>query len=184
MYRRSFPKCMIKGSFEPVPFSHMGSMGCVPKKCSLCKYLFEGECTRALKQVAGYLALDHGPCKIEGDTIPELIDSAYVTSKVYVPSKCKYCLFLSFDFIRGFYCNFEREKWGDFPRAVDWGNWSPELPNVGLESRKIVSIDLIKAVKEGKEAEAIKIFQEINKGTSIKEARDAFRELKEKLNSF
>jgi hypothetical protein len=201
MYRKAFPRCKIKGSLRPVPYGHFDFTGCIPKKCLKCKFNEEGDCTRALNQVSSSLALDYGPCEVDGDTSPELIAELHVPKigvvvvpknevldvpkigKVYVPKKCLYCLYLAFDIVRNFYCNFEREKWGDFPRAVDWGNWNPSLPNVGLASRKNVSMDLIEAVNEGKETEAIKIFREINKGASIKEARDAFKELKGKLNN-
>jgi hypothetical protein len=206
MYGRAFPKCKIKGSYKPVPFGHLILRGCIPKKCSKCKFLFEGGCDRASKQLtrlSGYLELDYGPCNVDGDTNPELIffelDKPLGELKIdfhkqidelhfpkiggfAIPKKCICCNFLSFDIINPC-CNFEREKWGDFPRALDWGNWSPDFPNVDLSSGKFVSIDLIETVQEGKEAEAIKIFRVINKGTSIKEARDAFKELKDKLDN-
>jgi hypothetical protein len=73
MYRQAFPKCEIRGSFKPVPFSHLGLESSVPKKCRKCKYFFEGSCTRAMQQVSDYLFLDYGPCKIEGNTSPEPI---------------------------------------------------------------------------------------------------------------
>ena len=189
-----FPKCKIKGSYDPVPYGHLGVLtGCIPKKCSKCKFFFEGSCVRTSKQADDTpveLELDYGPCKVDGDTSPGLIFyELHVLAKlqvptiselhvpkmvgVCVPKKCISCIFLSFHHCLPC-CNFEREKWGDFPRALDWGNWSPDIPNVDLESGKIVSIDLIDAVRKGKKVKAIKIFRKINKGTSIKEARDAF----------
>lgn len=36
--------CPIKGELDPVPFCHLGIEGSVPRKCTLCPYLFEGEC--------------------------------------------------------------------------------------------------------------------------------------------
>jgi len=36
--------CPIKGELDSVPFSHFSIEGRVPRKCTLCPYLFEGEC--------------------------------------------------------------------------------------------------------------------------------------------
>jgi hypothetical protein len=36
--------CPIEGALDSVPFCHFFIEGRVPKKCTLCPYLFEGEC--------------------------------------------------------------------------------------------------------------------------------------------
>lgn len=52
MHHIYFPVCPVDGPIEPpVRFNLMGLKGAVPKKCSECKHLFEGECTRYIKDV-------------------------------------------------------------------------------------------------------------------------------------
>lgn len=136
MYLRSFPRCTISGSVDPVPFKHMGQEGAVPKKCSECQCLFEGECLRAADQGKGFLALDHGPCPVKGETTPVLFDNRYFQSKVAAPAKCGSCSFLSISVHEGFTCTFEQEKWGAFPRELDWGDWSPELPDESARAKR------------------------------------------------
>lgn len=70
---------------------------------------------------------------------------------------------------------------GCYGKALDWGHWSPELPNIGLESGHQISMDLLQSVQEKNEVEAIKIFRNLNRGTNIKDARDAYQELSLKL---
>ncbi len=101
MHKYYFPSCKIDGPIEPaVPFNHMGITGSVPKKCSECKHLFEGGCTRYMKEVGHYLHLDHGPCGIHGPTDPVQYKSEYFLSKVEIPRKCNSCLYLMIDKIR------------------------------------------------------------------------------------
>jgi hypothetical protein len=137
-----------------------------------------------MEQTQRYLSLDHGPCPVKGPTNPALVDSLYYISKVYVPLKCLKCKHLLLDSIRGFVCNFERDRWGSFPRTLDWGLWSPEYPNLGLESGRSVSIDVIKAVQACQEAEAIKAFRSVHKDATFKEARDAYAELSAKMRDY
>lgn len=80
-----------------------------------------------MEQVRGYLALDHGPCPERGPTNPVIVETEHYTSKVFVPAKCEHCRFLELEKARGFVCNFERAKWGAFPRTLDWGTWSPTI---------------------------------------------------------
>lgn len=181
MYKSVFPRCTVSGSVEPVQYSHFIS-GAVPSKCRHCNYLFEGGCTRAMEQVQGYLSLDHGPCPVKGPTDPVLVETRYYVSKVYVPSKCSSCRHLFLESYGGFVCNFERVKWGDFPRTLDWGSWSPEHPNLGLESGRSVSVEILQAVKEKNEAIAIKAFRAVHSDATFKEAREAFAELTAKLH--
>jgi hypothetical protein len=132
MYRRAFPRCTVEGSLEPVPFSHLGLEGAIPAKCSTCSHLFEGECRRALEATQGNLALDHGPCPVAGTTQPVRVETPFYASKVFVPEKCRACRHLELDGVRGFLCTLDADRWGDFPRELDWGSWSPEHPLLGL----------------------------------------------------
>lgn len=181
MYRTVFPRCTVPGSFEPEPYSHLIN-GAVPRKCRECDHLFEGSCRRAMAQVQGYLSLDHGPCPIKGPTDPVLVETQHYLSKVYVPSKCRTCRNLLLDSIQGFVCNLEREKWGSFPRALDWGSWSPEHPNLGLQSGRSVSVEVLQAVSERNEVGAIKAFRAVHRDATLKEAREAYAELLAKVH--
>jgi hypothetical protein len=144
-------------------------------------HLFEGECTRATERLYRYFSLDHGPCPECGPTNPVLVETAIYKSKVFVPAKCEHCRFLEFDQIHGFVCDFERGKWGDFPRTLDWGAWIPDHPIVGLKSGRSVTREMIEAVKNRKEAEAVKAFRSSHRGTSFLEARNAYAELVEQI---
>lgn len=182
MYTKSFPRCEVTGSVEPVPYSHFIS-GAVPQKCRACPSLFEGGCTRAINEVGSYLNLDHGPCPVTGPTEPVFIDTQYYISKVQVPEKCVRCRYLYLDNISGFVCHFEKERWGQFPRSLDWGIWSPSHPIAGLDSGKSVSIDMLLAVKSGNEIVAIKAYKAVHKDATIKEAREAYAEIYHKIHS-
>jgi hypothetical protein len=131
--------------------------------------------------VQDYLSLDHGPCPVKGSTAPIRIETAYYQSKVYVPTKCVKCVNLELDSVRGFVCNLDRERWGAFPRTLDWGSWSPEHPNLGLESGRSVSHEVMQAVVQGREAEAIKAFRSSHPDATFREARDAYAELRAQL---
>lgn len=181
MYRRPFPACEVSGPVDPVPFGHLGLTGSVPRKCGGCQFLFEGECTRAMDQVHGYLALDHGPCPVIGDTTPTLVVTEHLRSTVSIPAKCRTCQHLEVGLQRGFTCGFERERWGFFRRGLDWGSWSPELPNVGLESGRPVSLAVLRAAAAGNEANTIKAFRSDFPDATFSEARQAFSELVEQL---
>ncbi len=183
MYRTVLPRCTIFGSVEPVPYCHFLS-GAVPNKCQHCKYLFEGSCRRAVDQVQNYLSLDHGPCPINGKTNPILVETQYYKSKVFVPEKCCSCKHLELDRIRGFVCNFERERWGHFPRTLDWGAWTPEQPNIGLESGRSVSLEVLQAVAAKNEVHAIKAFRTSHPEVTLREARDAYSELLAQLEKY
>ena len=159
-----------------MPYSHFLN-GAVPRKCRSCENLFEGSCLRAMEQVQGYLSLDHGPCPVQGPTNPVLVETAYYQSKVYVPSKCERCVHLELNSVRGFVCNLDREHWGAFPRTLDWGSWSPEHPNLGLQSGRSVTQEVLMAVANRNEVQAIKAFRSSHPDATIREARDAYAEL-------
>lgn len=161
----------------------MAITGAVPRKCGDCRFLFEGECTRATDQVQGYLALDHGPCPIPGNPTPTLVVTDPPFGTVSIPTKCRTCAHLQTDPIRGFTCGYERERWGAYPRTLDWGDWSPELPNVGLASGRPVSPAVLRAAAAGHEVQAINAFRADFPEATIAEARHAFAELVRKLRT-
>lgn len=181
MYRRAFPACEVDGPVDPVPFSHMLSTGAIPRKCASCRFFFEGECTRAADQGLALLALDHGPCPVLGDTTPTPVDTGLPLGTVSIPAKCRTCEHLEASPVRGFTCRFERDRWGALPRALDWGTWTPELPNLGLASGRPVSLPLLRAVAAGNEAEAVRAFRADFPEATFAEARGAFAELAERL---
>ncbi len=183
MYRKSFPKCKIEGDFEPVEFEHLMFQGAVPKKCSLCSNLFEGECLRGIELMEDYLTLDHGACKIEGLTHPVEIEIKN-GSPIYVPKKCLECQFLLKSNSRGYICISDKNVWGDFPRSLDWGDWKPDYPIAGLRIDKamIVTKELIALLIDKKTVKAIKLYRALNAIDTIKEASDAIKTLSNKLN--
>ncbi len=131
----------------------------------------------------GYLALDHGPCPIPGNPTPTLVVTDPPFGTVSIPTKCRTCAHLQTDPIRGFTCGYERERWGAYPRTLDWGDWSPELPNVGLASGRPVSTALLHAVAAGHEVQAIRAFRADFPESTIAEARQAFAELAKRLRT-
>lgn len=159
----------------------MLSTGSIPRKCASCRFFFEGECTRAVDQGLAYLALDHGPCPVLGDTTPTAVDTGRPLGTVAIPAKCRTSEHLETSPWRSFTCGFERERWGDLPRTLDWGGWSPELPNLGLASSRPVSVAVLRAVVAGNEAEAVRAFRADFPEATFAEARSAFAELTERL---
>lgn len=195
MYRKSFPKCEIKGDYKPVKFGHMVSDGAIPSKCATCSFLFEGECLRAIDQLGDYLRLDYESCKISGPTEPTEIENANDVS-IFVPKKCKNCKFLMKSDIRGYFCNSEHEVWKDFPRDLDWGDWEPDYPLVGITrynksnytcnylGSAIVTKDLVLLLMKNETTKALKLYRKLNKIVTIKEAFDDIKILMEKLEKY
>jgi hypothetical protein len=193
MYRKLFPKCEIEGSLEPVKYEHFASQGAVPKKCISCSNLFEGECLRAVDLIEDYLTLDYGVCKIEGETYPVVIETKN-ENPICVPKKCLDCQFLLKSRTRGYTCTSEKEKWGDFSRHLDWGDWKPDYPLVGLRRDEvigsknsylggmIITKDLVSLLLDGKTTKAIKLYRTLNNIETIKEASEAMKTLSNKLN--
>ena len=190
MYNNAFPKCEVQGSFVPIEFDHGALEGAIPEKCASCKESFEGSCLRAITLMDDYLSLDHGPCEIAGDTTPTKIDSNN-NAPIYVPKKCSQCDFLKQSDIDGYYCSSEREKWGDFHRSLDWGNWEPDHPVVGIrrinnnidEGPATITKELIALILENKTTKALKLYRSINAIDTIKEASDAVKLLQSKLKT-
>lgn len=176
MYRTVIPRCTVAGPVDPVPYNHFMS-GAIPRKCTSCAQSFEGGCRRAMDQVQGYLALDHGPCNVNGPTEPVLVETAYYKSTVYVPAKCEHCINLHLDRTHGFVCNLDRLVWGAFPRTLDWGVWSPSHPNIGIKSGRSLTIQMLEAIAAREEVPFIRAFRASHGNASLREARDAYAEL-------
>jgi hypothetical protein len=136
-----------------------------------------------MDQVQGYLALDHGPGKVKGPTNPVLVETAYYKSTVFVPAKCEHCIHLHLDRSRGFVCNLDSKIWGDFPRTLDWGVWTPDHPNLGLKSGRSLTGEMLKAIAARHEVSFIKTFRAAHGDASLREARDAYAELMAKTEN-
>ena len=175
MHSRYFPPCPIDGPIEPpVPFGHMLSRGAVPKKCSECQHLFEGECLRYANEVGRYLHLDHGPCGINGPTDPVVYEDKFVTGKVEVPRKCANCVHLAVDRIHGFHCTKDAHKWGDLHRGLDWGAWEPDGVYIELPLPKVTTKKLSICARNNDLVEFVKEHRRVNPGLSVKEAQADF----------
>jgi hypothetical protein len=152
----------------------MFSRGAVPKKCSECLHLFEGECTRYIEEVQGYLTLDHGPCGIDGSTDPVIYKTETIKSQLEVPTKCATCVHIAVDSIHSVYCTKDRDKWGDFHRELDWGTWRPEYLWLRLQLPKITTQGLLKYAYNNEIVEFIQEHRRINPGVSLREAKQDF----------
>jgi hypothetical protein len=130
----------------------MGFGGAVPRKCSQCPKLFEGECTRNYEDypeqvlqwggrvvvLGTYRHLDHGPCPFPGETDPVPFEipvqpapSSRPAKTVQVPRKCSGCPYLKGLPIHDAVCTYEPEVWGLFHRGLDWGGWLPSEEQLG-----------------------------------------------------
>lgn len=176
LHRHQFPRCQVEGPTDPVPFSHFLS-GAVPRKCSTCEHLFEGECRRALQSTGRLLHLDYAPCRRPGATQPVRFSNQYLRSEVEIPEKCATCPLLKIDSIRGFSCNEDAQSWKAFPRAVDWGAWHPSLPVLEIPGRTL-SRRFVDSVVRQDELSAVRDFRAANPDASISEARSAYARLK------
>jgi hypothetical protein len=176
MHSNYFPPCPVDGPIEPpVPFAHMIWRGAVPKKCSECQHLFEGECIRFIDEVGRYLNLDHGPCGITGPTDPVTCEERFINLKVEVPRKCATCAHLVLDQIHGLHCSKDSTKWGDFHRGLDWGTWQPEQIYLQLPPPKVTTEALSQHAYKDDLVAFIKEHRRINPGLSIEEAKADFR---------
>ncbi|MBN2366185.1 MAG: hypothetical protein JXL67_08450 [Calditrichaeota bacterium] len=132
---RYLPPCPINGSYQPMPLSHLGSSGAVPKKCVLCPNLFEGECSR----IAGrYNQLDHGPCRVETKKL-SLVEMKIDSKSFRLPFKCQDCKNLMWDKDRFFYCREDQHIWGDFPRELDFYGLEDKIPSLPVPLMKMNS---------------------------------------------
>ena len=188
MYKYYFPSCSVKGAIEPpVPFGHMLSSGAVPNKCADCEYLFEGSCVRC-PEAKHYLHLDHGPCGVDGPTHPVHYEDQFIKAHVTVPKKCASCNFLKVDRIRDFICTKDKDRWGDFPRGLDWGDWKPDLKsyciNLQLPLPKVSTPALTQYARNDDIVEFIKEDRRINPGISVEEAKADFKHFREIMKKY
>lgn len=184
MYRKQFPSCEIKGSLEPKEFEHMFSKGMIPEKCSKCSLMFESECRRNSEITGEYAILDYGKCEIEGKTNPVCIEIDNSGYEIFVPAKCGQCNYLKKDKYREYICTFEKNIWGDFPRSLDWNDWKPDFPIVGLGTKLKLSKHLTILIENGKIAEAIKEIKRLNNEIDFKKAKESVLILKNKIDKF
>jgi hypothetical protein len=184
VYQKQFPSCQIKGSLEPTEFGHMLSKGMIPKKCSECDLMFEGECLRNSEITGKYAQLDYGKCEIEGKTEPVCIEIDYNGYETFIPLKCEHCDHLKKNKYRGYICAFEKNTWGDFPRSLDWGDWKPNFPIVGLGENLKLTKHLIILIESKKTAEAVKEIKRLNNGMEFKKAIESVSQLKNKIDQY
>ncbi|WP_339940523.1 hypothetical protein [Undibacterium luofuense] len=182
MHKYYFPVCTVEGDIEPsVSFIHMGLTGAVPNKCSSCKNLFEGGCTRYSELTNRYLHLDYGPCIINGPTDPVFYEDKFLKAKVEVPRKCSMCSHLKIGPRYGFYCSLDQEKWGAFNRGLDWGTWEPESVYLQLPLPKVTTKALSDFVRKNEIIKFISEYRRVNPGLSISEAKNDFSRLQNML---
>ncbi len=182
MHRDYFPACPVDGPILPgVPFVHLASAGAVPRKCSTCSHLFEGECTRALETRGAYLRLDHGPCGVAGPTDPVPYENGYFSAKVTIPRKCAGCSHLVIDRQRGFDCEKDRSIWGDWMRGLDWGTWRPERIYLALRGSKVTTRAMADAVYDDDLVEFVRESRRVNPDVSIAETKRDFADLRQRI---
>ncbi|ACL06948.1 hypothetical protein Dalk_5278 [Desulfatibacillum aliphaticivorans] len=182
MHKSYFPSCGVAGPIAPaVRINHLGLIGCIPNKCAGCSHMFEGSCTRGLDAVGRYLHLDHGPCGVPGPTDPVLYESRYIAAKAAIPRKCAACSFLEFEMVQGFICSKDKDIWGDFPRSLDWGAWSPDSLYFDLGPSKNATKQLSVCVQNNNLAGFIEEYRRVNPGLSLYEAKADLATLREIL---
>ena len=182
MHKYYFPTCSVKGPIEPaVPCKHVGLRASVPQKCSECEHLSEGSCTRAFEEVGDHLHLDHGPCGIPGDTDPVYYQNSRIKAKVVVPRKCATCVYLRYDFARGFWCRKDSHEWGDIPRGLDWGTWEPGAPYYNLPAPKVTTRAMLEAATSDNLRLFVLEYRRANRDTSMLDAKDDFNVVRSKL---
>lgn len=190
MYRNSFPKCTIKGERTPTPFDHGPFKGMIPVKCSNCTFLLEGECMRAIEASEDYLRLDYPSCSVQGSSTPILFKKEGDENEHWIPQKCNDCRFLNPQELT---CKENKEVWGHYERDLDWGNWEPDYPLIGLRRIKtegsgttdlgpaIITKQVIELITLKKDTAALKLYRTLNKIEFIKEAKLDIEKIKTKL---
>jgi len=89
IYPKFYPECTFRGPVDPLPFGHLGFTVSVPRKCIVCEFLFEGECTRAMEQLKVCLPLDFRPCSFTVETIPVFSFKTESTEMVIEKARAK-----------------------------------------------------------------------------------------------
>lgn len=182
MHKYYFPRCKVEGPIEPAArLRHMGFFRAIPQKCYECEYLFEGDCTRYFEEVGRHLYLDYGPCSVNGPTDPIYYESKVIKSNAEIPRKCKLCKYLGIHPIQGIICTENIETWGDFSRGLDWGTWEPEVIYFELPLTKTTNQKLNDLANKNDQINFIKEHRRVNPNLSLKEARNDFLYLRNKL---
>ena len=184
MYRDYFPSCPVDGPIEPpVPCVIFTSSGAIPNKCGACNHFFEGGCTRVSEELHRYMHLDYGPCTESGSTHPVLFEDKLYGHQAELPQKCTKCRFLMIHQQGGFYCSQDAEKWGDFTRGFDWGDWQPEEPYIELPDPKVTTKSMMQAVAQNARTAFVREHREVNLGHPFSVAIADFEYLREKLKA-
>lgn len=163
MIKLSFPACKVPGDYSPVKFRHLTLSWSIPAKCAECDFNFEGECTRNVDWNGNSAVLDFGSCKQNGSTEP-IARQNRKREKKLVPTKCDQCKFLRENRNGDYICTEDRKTWGKIGRSLDWGEWRPDFPPVGIGPDSKVSRDLILLVQDGRKEEAIELYIKLNGG--------------------
>lgn len=156
----------------------------IPKKCSECNLMFEGECIRNSEITGEYSRLDYGKCKVEGKTNSVCIEIDNSGYETFVPEKCVKCTHLKKDKYHKYICDFEKNIWGDFPRSLDWGDWQPDFPIIGLGDNLKMTKHLIILIQNKKTVEAIKELKRLNSEIDFKKASESVTLLINKMNQY
>ncbi len=181
MQRLYFPPCPVEGPIEPpVPFGHMGTTGAIPNKCGHCKLQFEGGCLRVSTR---FMHLDYGPCGIHGPTDPVFIENDLVHPGVEVPRKRSSCVHFFHDHIHGLICNKDQEKWGGFPRGLDWGTWEPEWIYLDIPLPRRSSKALIGHAYKNESTPFILEHRRLNPDLPLTVAREDFAMLRRQIDA-
>lgn len=181
MYRKQFPECTIRGDYSPTEYEHMLGKGMIPYKCRKCNQFFEGMCLRNMDKIEDYMNLDFGPCDIIGETHPIAIEKDETGYEIFVPAKCARCNYLSKNNYSEYKCNHNNKIWKAFGRSLDWGNWKPNFPMVGLGPKIRLTREIISLINNNQTAKAIRSFRIINPYLSFKEAKDSVIKIANKL---
>jgi hypothetical protein len=177
MYRHAFPACEVVGSYQPVPFSHLGLTSLIPGKCSNCEYLFEGCCTRSIEYLEDYSFLDYGPCPIEGDCTPKPFRTGKEQILFFIPAKCVDCNYLT----HGGVCHWQKEIWDDFSRSLDWGSWRPKWRPLGIKQKVFSTDQLLDLIAAGKTGAAVKLLRDMYPSLDLATAIAHVKEFAAKL---
>jgi hypothetical protein len=73
------------------------------------------------------------------------------------------------------HCTKDADKWGDFHRGLDWGDWYPDYVYIQLQPPKVTTRDLSRHAYNDDLIAFVKEHRRINPGVSAGEAKHDFR---------